>query len=114
MLPPLRQCDSITIQSHRQPNLPFLEPSLWTWTSVHHLSCQTTSEMSFMHWIDAHTALSIPQRGNLPQRIYAALHAIDEAEMQRQQQAMDPPIRRHSLSPAVPPGFEAPVAQSLQ
>ena len=64
-----------------------------------------------MHWIDAHTALSIPQRGNLPQRIYAALHAIDEAEMQRQQQAMDPPIRRHSL---VPPGFEAPVAQSLQ
>ena len=111
MLPPLRQCDSITIQSHRQPNLPFLEPSLWTWTSVHHLSCQTTSEMSSWTGSMPTRRSAIPQRGNLPQRIYAALHAIDEAEMQRQQQAMDPPIRRHSL---VPPGFEAPVAQSLQ
>ena len=38
----------------------------------------------------------------LPQHIYAALQAIDEA--------VGPPMRRRSPSPAVPPGFEASVA----
>ena len=66
-----------------------------------------------MHWMDAHTALSIPHRGDalarlyaaqphdfaaqpLPQHIYAALQAIDEAETQRQQ-TVDPPMRGAAL-----------------
>jgi len=77
-----------------------------------------------MHWMDSHTALSIPQRDDalgrlyaarpqdfsvlpLPQHIYAALQAINEAETQRQHvvsQAAQ--TRRGSLPPLIPPEFQ--------
>ena len=82
-----------------------------------------------MHWMDSHTALSIPQRDDalarlyaakpqdfsvlpLPQHIYAALQAINEAETQRQrvvQRSHAPQTARGSLAPLIPPGFQAPV-----
>ena len=80
-----------------------------------------------MHWMDAHTALTIPQGNDalarlhaakpqvflaepLPQHIYAALQATDEAETQRQQSVDRSQTQRRSPTPAIPPGFEARVA----
>ena len=126
VLPPLRQCDSMDADDPEpqaaQPLISGVQPM--DVCAPPQLSEDVRDEL--MHWMDAHTALSIPQRGDalarlyaaqpgdftaqpLPQRIYAALHAIDEAETQRQR-AVDPPMRRRSPSPAVPPGFEASVA----
>ena len=85
------------IQSH---SLSFLRLSLWTSQRLPSWSERIRDEL--MHWMDAHTALTIPQRDDalarlhaaepqaflaepLPQHIYAALQAIDEAETQRQQ-----------------------------
>lgn len=117
LLPPLRQPDSMdTDDPEPQAVISDAQPM--------DISARTqpTEDVrdELMHWMDSHTALSIPQRDDalarlyaakpqdfsvlpLPQHIYAALQAIDEAETQRQHvvsQALQ--TRRSSLTHLVP------------
>ena len=126
VLPPLRQPDSMdTDDSEPQAVISDAQPM--------EISARTqpTEDVrdELMHWMDSHTALSIPQRDDalarlyaakpqdfsvlpLPHHIYAALQAIDEAETQRQrvvQRSHAPQTARGSLAPLIPPGFQAPV-----
>ena len=121
VLPPLRQPDSMdTDDPQPQPVISGAQPM--------EISAppQPTEDVrdELMHWMDSHTALSIPQRDDalarlyaarpqdflvvpLPQHIYAALQAIDEAETQRQHVVSQAPqTRRGSLAHLVPPGFQ--------
>ena len=125
VLPPLHQCDGMDADD---PEPQTAQPAVSGAQPMDVCAPQLSEDIrdELMHWMDAHTALSIPHRGDalarlyaaqphdfaaqpLPQHIYAALQAIDEAETQRQQ-TVDPPMRRRSPSPAVPPSFEASVA----
>ena len=102
VLPPLHHCDSMDADDPQpqtaQPVAPGAQPM--DVCAPPQLSEDVRDEL--MHWMDAHTALSISHRGDalarlyaaqphdfaaqpLPQHIYAALQAIDEAETQRQQ-----------------------------
>jgi len=117
VLPPLQQPDSMdTDDPEPQPVTLGAEPME---ISAPPQSTQDVRD-ELMHWMDSHTALSIPQRDDalarlyaatpqdfsvvpLPQHIYAALQAIDEAETQRQHvvsQALQ--TRRSSLAHLVP------------
>ena len=123
VLPPLQRCDSMDADHQdAQPSQPVASGAQPMDVCTAPRLCEDVRD-ELMHWMDAHTALSIPQRGDalarlyaaqpqdfsvrpLPQRLYAALQAIDEAETQRPQ-AVDPPTCRRSGSPSIPPGFEA-------
>ena len=127
VLPPLRHADIMDTDSPQtQPIVSEAQPM--DICAPTHLSGSVRDEL--MHWMAAHTALSIPRRSDalarlyaaepltfsvqpLPQHIYAALRAIDEAETQRQQmleRRQTLPTRERSPAPAIPPGFEARVA----
>ena len=123
VLPPLQHCDSMDADHQdAQPSQPVASGAQPMDVCAAPRLCEDVRD-ELMHWMDAHTALSIPQRGDalarlyaaqpqdfsvrpLPQRLYAALQAIDEAEIQRPQ-AVDPPTYRRSGSPSIPPGFQA-------
>ena len=124
VLPPLRQAVGMdTDDPEPQPLVSVAQPM--DISAPPQLSESVRDEL--MHWMDAHTALTIPQRDDalarlhaaepqallaepLPQHIYAALQAIDEAETQRQQSVDHSQIQSRSPTPAIPPGFEARVA----
>ena len=130
VLPPLHHCDSMdTDDPEPQTSEPVLSGAQpMDISAPPQLSEDVRDEL--MHWMDAHTALSIPQRSHalatlyaakpqdfsvlpLPQHIYTALRAIDEAETQSQQVVEGPqasPTRRPA--PTIPPGFEAQVART--
>ena len=124
VLPPLRQPDSMDTDDPEPQAVPSGARPMEVLAPP-----QLTEDVrdELMHWMDAHTALSIPQRDDalarlyaakpqdfsvlpLPQHLYAALQAIDEAETQRQRdvrRSQAPQIRRGSPAPTIPPGFAA-------
>ena len=124
VLPPLRQPDSMDTDDPEPQAVPSGARPMEV-SAPPQLTEDVRDEL--MHWMDAHTALSIPQRDDalarlyaakpqdfsvlpLPQHLYAALQAIDEAETQRQRDArrsQAPQIRRGSFAPTIKPGFAA-------